>query len=338
MTRRTFRKIITSEELTTQINVENIKLMNKFLREKNTRSSDLTIEAYRSDITIFLTWNLLENKNKLFTDIRKIEFSEFFAYGVEELKWGSGRFSRAKAALSSFSNFIEKFYDIEYPTFRNIILKAVESMPKNPTREKTILTDEQINNLLEHFSKEDIQIACWFALAISSGSRFSELIRFNVDVIDINNVAFDGLFIETLKPIKTKGRTKTGKMLYKYIIKNIFVPYYEKWLIERKNILDKNNKNHNSIFIKNNGDPALESTVRGWVTKIEDYLGIPFYPHSTRHYFTSYLSKASLPYNLIQEICGWESSEMVKIYDDNTLKGKKFSELDNLRNNLKNIS
>ena len=33
MPRKTYRKIITSEELTKQINPENIKLMDKFLKE-----------------------------------------------------------------------------------------------------------------------------------------------------------------------------------------------------------------------------------------------------------------------------------------------------------------
>jgi site-specific recombinase XerD len=336
MPRQTFKKIITSPELIGKINPENIKLMNAFLKEKNTRCSDMTIEGYRSDLNIFFCWNVENNNNKLFTNIRKIEFSEFFSFAVNELHWSSARFSRGKAALSSFSNFIEKFYDDIYPQFRNVILKVIESMPKNTVREKTILSQEQVENLFKHFyeDKKNPQICCWLALGIASGSRFSELLRFTTDNIDENHTAFDGIFLETLKPIKTKGRTKSGKLLVKYIIKDLFWKYYQQWLIFRKEVMENNNKSHNFIFIKENGDPALESTAREWVKEIEDFLEIPFYPHCLRHFTTSYLAKIGLPYELIKEIFGWENLEMVSIYNDITAKDKSWSELGNLKKAL----
>lgn len=60
MARKTFRKVITSDELLDQVNPKNKKLMNRFIKEKNTRCSDATIVNYTSDLNIFFTWNLLE--------------------------------------------------------------------------------------------------------------------------------------------------------------------------------------------------------------------------------------------------------------------------------------
>jgi integrase len=335
MTRSTFRKQITSNELWEKVNLKNKKLIEQFLKEKDIRSSDLTIINYKSDLEIFFTWNLLYNDNIFFVDIKKLQFSEFFSFVTTELKWGSARFSRIRSVLSSLSIFIERYLDDEYPQYRNIILKAIENMPKNTVREKTILTEEQINYIFKCLKKDsEIQITCWLALAIGSGSRFAELLRFTTDIISENNVAFDGIFLEILKPIKSKGRTKTGKMLIKYIIKDIFWKHYEEWLPIRKSIMEKNHKEHNFIFIKSNGDPAQESTIRSWIGKIEKYLNVPFYPHALRHYFSTYLSKSNLPYDLIQEICGWTSTEMIKIYDDTSIKNKKFLELENLKKNL----
>jgi len=333
MGRTTFKLITTSPELLAQVNPENRKLAEQFLKEKGSRSSSLTIRGYESDLNIFMVWNLQNNENKNFTDIRKIEFSNFFSFCVESLQWGSSRSARMKAALSSFSNFIEKFFDSEFPAFRNIILRAVESMPKELKREKTVLSEEQINGLFNYLDNElkDVQLSCWLALAIGSGARFSELLRFTTDILDLSHLAFNDLFIEALKPIKTKGRGKSGKMLIKYIIKDIFVERYKKWLAVRESILIKNNKSHNSIFIKSNGDPAMGSTIRTWIKKIEEYLKVPTYPHLFRHYYTSYLVKAGLPNDLIQEICGWQSEGMIKIYNDATLKDRTFSELDNLK-------
>lgn len=336
MARKTFKKIITSDELTSQINPENLKLMESFLKEKGTRSGELTIRNYRSDLTIFLTWLLQNCDNKLFTNVRKLEFSEFFSYAVDELKWGSSRFARTKSVLSSFSNFIEKFYDDLYPDFRNVILRSVDSMPKEDRREKTILSKEQIDSCLLHFTeKEEHQLCCWLALAVGSGSRFAELLRFTTDIIDEDNLVFNDIFIETTKAIKTKGRTREGKMLKKYIIKDIFYPHYERWLIEREEIMRKNNKEHNFIFIKKDGSPAEEYTVRNWVKKISKYLKTDFYPHALRHFIVTYLSRIGIDSDLIIELMGWQSTEMYKIYNDLSAKDREWKELDKLKKSFK---
>ena len=338
MTRQTFKKIITSDELISQINPKNIKLMNGFLKEKSIRCSKTTIKNYKSDLLIFFTWLLQNCDNKLFIDIRKIEFSEFFSYAVEELHWGSSKFARTKSVLSSFSNFIEKFHDDSYPSFRNVVLRAVDSMPHEIRREKTILSEEQVWDLLKHFSKKRPQLTCWLALAIGSGARFAELLRFTTDIIDENNLVFDDIFIETTQAIKTKGRTNQGKMLKKYIIKDIFYPHYLLWLSKRQEIMLKNNKTHNKIFIKSNGEPAKEGIARGWCSKIEKYLGIPFYPHSTRHFIVTYLSRIGISADLIIELMGWSSIEMYKLYNDLSAKDREWADLDKLKSSLdKNI-
>jgi integrase len=335
VSRKTFKKVITSPELSKQFNPKNVKLINSFLKEKGIRSSETTVRGYASDLEIWQTWNLLYNENAFFVDVKKIQFSEFFSFIVDELQVGSARFSRLRSVLSTLSIFVERFYDTEFPQFRNVILKSIESMPKNARREKTILSEEQVNKLFEYLDIKEIQISCWLALAIGSGSRFSELLRFTTDNIDGDRLAFNDIFLETLRPIKSKGRSREGKLLIKYIIKDIFWDRYQKWLDLRKVIMTRHGKDHNFIFIKNNGDPAEDSSVRTWVEKIEELLEIPFYPHCLRHYFTTLLSKSKLPSDLIQEIVGWSSEGMVKIYNDSSIKDRNFTELDDLKNSLK---
>jgi integrase len=333
--RKTFKKVITSVELIANINPKNKQLMDRFLREKNTRASDATITNYRSHLNIFFVWNLQFNDNKFFCDIKKIDFSEYFEYISRELRWGSSRFNGAKSCISSLSTFIEKFLDEDYPNFKSTILKTIESMPKIDAREKTILTEDQINGLFSYLEeRKEYQIICWLALAIGSGSRFSELLRFKTDILNVSNLAFNDMFIETTKAIKTKGRSKSGKMLKKYILKDIFWNRYQRWLDIRNEILKKNGKNHEFIFIKDNGDPATEGVARGWVGKIETFLNVPFYPHSLRHFFCTLLSKSKLPNDLIQEIIGWSSEGMVKLYNDSSIKDRDFAELDILKKNL----
>ena len=179
MPRKTYRNQITSPELLKQINPENVKLGERFLKEKNTRCSDNTIKNYTSDLNIFFTWNLLNNNNKFFAEIEKIELADFFSYAVGELQWGSARFGRVRSVLSGMSDFIEKFYDKTYPAFRNVVLKAIDLMPKMSTREKTILSEEQINSLLNYLKNEidESQEACLLALAVGSGGKDFRIIE-----------------------------------------------------------------------------------------------------------------------------------------------------------------
>ena len=331
MTRKTFRKIIVTDELIQQINPDNQKLVDQFLKDKATRTSPITIKNYKSCANIFFVWNVLYNGNKLFTDIKKLEFSDFFSFTTNELQYGSARNNGLRSFLSSLSTFIEKFLDDKYPNFKNIVLKTIESVPKENRREKTILSEEQVENLLKYLSEKDSQQCFWVALAAFSGSRFSELLRFTTDLLDESNTAFGDLFLETTKQIKTKGRGRDGKMLYKYILKDKFIPYYRKWLIDRQEIMVKTKQNHNFLFIKDNGTPATDGTIRSWVTTIENYLGVSFYPHCLRHYLVTQFSKKNIPPSLIKDLVGWSGLEMVNLYNDLTSKDKQWTELDNLK-------
>ena len=330
MGRKTYTNKITSPELISKINPENLKLMKRFIKEKGTRSSDKTIKVYTSNLNIFMVWNYLNNDNKHFTEIKKLEFADFFSFAVEELKLGSARLNNLRSVLSSLSIFIEKFFDSDFPNFRNVILKTIESTPKEVRREKTILTDDQVERLLQHLFETDKQKACWLALASTSGARFSELMRFDVDIIDKDRTAFGDLFLETTRQLKTKGRGKGGKLLYKYILKEKFIPYYDAWMEERSKIMADKGQSHNSMFIQRDGTPATEGVIRQWIEGFEEYLGVPFYAHSIRHYLVTLLSKKNIPYALIKELMGWSTLEMCSIYDDTTARDKVWKELDGL--------
>jgi len=332
MTRKTYRKKIVTDELISNINPENKALIEKFLKEKKIRCSDVTIKGYESDANIFFVWNLLHNDNKIFTDIRKLEFSNFFSFATETLRYGSARNNRLRSFLSSFSIFIEKFMDDAYPSFRNIVLKTIESVPKEVRREKTILSEEQITSLLVHLSKTSPQKACWLALAAYSGSRFSELLRFTTDSLDESHTAFGDLFIETKTTIKTKGRGRSGKMLHKYILKDKFLPYYRSWLVERERTLKDKNKDHLFLFIRGDGSPATDGTVRSWISEMEAHLGVNVYPHAFRHFLCTELTRKKIPQQFIQFLFGWSNAEVYHVYNDLNVIDTQLNELEHLKN------
>ena len=337
--RKTFRKVITSPELTAQINKDNIKLMERFLKNFATKRSPKSVTVYRSNLTMFLTWNLLYNENKLFTNIRKIEIADFFDFCVSELRWNANRYHQCHSSLSSFSAWIENYFDEDYPQFRNLLPK-IEKPSKEAIRDKTVLKEEDIDKILAVLEDENrIQEQCLLALAISCGARVSELAQFTLSLINEENVVFDGLFLETTEKIRTKGSGVQGKMLKKYILKDMFLPYYHKWLEEREEIMKKANQDHDFLFITKDGNPANADRLRDWIGTWEDIVGQPTYPHSLRHYQISLLKRLEIDDDLIVYLTGWAEGTghtMISIYNDNELTDAQFACLDNLKKFLNN--
>ena len=149
--RSTVYNNITSEETTKQINQENKSLMEDFLDYmKSIDRSPQTISSYRSDLLIFFTWVLLNLNNKRFVDITKREFSRFQSHALETWKWSPKRVRRVKSAISSMSDFIENILD-EEPEYQNYskVINKIESPPNAAVREKTILSDEEVQLILD---------------------------------------------------------------------------------------------------------------------------------------------------------------------------------------------
>lgn len=336
--RKTYRKVITSPELTAQINPENLKLMERFLKNFSTKRSPNSVVSYRSNLTMFFTWNLIYNENKFYIDVKKFDLMDFFDFCVTELKWSPNRFAQAHSSLSSFSTWIENIYDERYPTFRNLLPK-IEKLPKEAVRKKSVFKKSELDGLMHWLGEQGkVNEQCLLALIMSSGSRASELLRFTTDMIDENYTAFDGLFLETTEDIRVKGRGVNGKYIPRYLIKDIFLPYYKKWLPIREQIMKEAGKTHNFIFIRSDGEPAQVSTIRGWMEKWDDVLDKHWYPHAGRHFWCSYLLSIGLEKQLVQELQAWSSDALVDIYNDNTAKDMKWKGLDNLRAALENES
>lgn len=313
MGRTTVYNNITSPELIAKINPKNIELMNDFLDYLiSIDRSKGSIAGYKNDLLIFFCWNLDYNENKYFVDLTKREIAKFQKHVMTEWKWSTNRLSRVKSVLSSMSNYIENILDDEIENFRSIIRK-VESPIKQPVRDKTIITDQEVDNILNMLiADEKYQTACAFALAAFSGARKSELLRFKVNYFTDDNIMSDAALYRSPEQIKTKGRGSIGKLLTKYTLLD-FKKYYDLWMNERK----KNNLMENEyLFIRKDGTTMTVSGLDSYAETISKYLGRPFYFHSLRHQLCTRLFKIGLPSDVIQEYFGWSSAEMLNLYND----------------------
>jgi len=312
--RTTVYNNITNEDLISQINPKNTELMNDFLDYLvSIDRSKGSINGYKSDLLIFFCWNVTENENKYFIDLTKRELAKFQKHAISEWGWSSNRLARVKSAMSSMSNYIENILDDEIENYRSIVRK-IESPVKQPVREKTIITDQEVDEILNKLvDDKKYQVACAFALAAFGGARKSELLRYKVSYFDDSNIMKDASLYRTPEAIQTKGRGSNGKMLYKYTLLD-FKKYYDLWMNERK---DNNLLDNEFLFVKQNGETMSVSGLDSYAETISRYLGRPFYFHSLRHQLCSRLFRLGLPSDVIQEYFGWSSAEMLQIYNDN---------------------
>ena len=134
---------LTSEKEWQEVNDKNKKLLKEFVRYcvANDKSPK-TCEQYEAQLKIFFCWNLRENDNKFFIDVKKRELVNFFGWG-REVGWSPCRLASLRAVLSSFSNFIERILDEDYPTFRNIV-KVLEPIALDHVREKTVMGEADV--------------------------------------------------------------------------------------------------------------------------------------------------------------------------------------------------
>ena len=318
MARKTKMNSLTSPELISQINPDNIRLMNDFLDYlKSIKRSPGTISGYKSDLLIFFCYVLQNLGNKNFSDITKRDIISYQNWLLNENENSPARVRRLKASISSLSNYIEAILDEEpeFEGFRSIV-KKIESPVNQPVREKTVLSDEQVQSLLDYLVEhEQYDRACAFALAVYSGRRKAEIPRFMVMDFAGDTLVCDGALYKSKNMIQTKGRGG-GKYLYCYTLAGKFKPYLDLWLAYR----EQNGINSKWLFpnATNPEEYIKVGSMNSWAKSFSKILGIDFYWHSCRHYFTTYLAKAGLPDGAIQTLVGWDSAEMINVYKDFT--------------------
>lgn len=315
MGRKTQQNRYVTPELAAQVNPENKQLKEDFVAYLNSlRRSEKTIEAYVGDLDEFFVWVVQYAKNKSFVKLTKRDIMAFQNY-LCSVGNSPARIRRMKSTLSSLSNFIEAVLDDEFPEFRNIIRKIADP-PAQAVREKTIMGDEQLFSLLNYLTeKQEYQKACLLALAMYSGARKAELVRFKLDFFVDENVILGSLW--KTPRIKTKGRSG-GKYINKFVLKNEFTPYLNLWVEQRKEL----GVDSEWLFVSRGQDGTWNQlkaeTINSWSSSFGKFLGVDFYIHTLRHYWCTSLVKKNIPTNVITQLTGWSSEAMCSVYTDLT--------------------
>lgn len=310
-----FNHGLTSPEMMSKVNRDNIQLKIDFLDYlRSIKRSPLTINGYSNDLDIFFCWVLENANNKPFVQITKRELVRFQNWLCEQNQNSPARVRRIKSTISSLSNYIEAILDTEdeFKDFRSIVRK-IENPALQAVRQKTVLSDEQVEQLLNELtSKGQFEKACAVALAMFSGRRKSELPRFKVSDFAESRKVCDGALYKSA-PIQTKGQS-LGKYIPCYTLVKDFQPYLDLWMKYRH---ENGIESEWLLFDPNNPAEQISiSTLNSWAASFSKILDVDFYWHCCRHRYTTYLIRAGIPEGVATEILGWASADMVKIYTD----------------------
>lgn len=320
MARKTERIRVTSPEKSKLINKNNKNLKKDFLSYlKSVQRSQGTIAGYDNDLELVFTYILDELDNKNFQNLTKRDIVSIQNWLVEKGN-SPARIRRIKAAMSSLSNYCENILADDDPDFENYrsIVRKIENPPLQPVREKTIWKDEELEGLLnELVDRKNFEKACWLALAMYSGRRKAELVRFKVDDFNDDRLVCDNALYKS-SPILTKG----NKMLECYTLAKKFKPYLNLWIDERERLgVESEWLFPDPLDTTKHLD---KNTCNSWAKTFTSIVGKDFYTHSLRHYYVTALVRAGIPDSVIVDIIGWSNAQMLSIYDD-TPKEEKLS-------------
>ena len=315
-----YNNIVTQEKLDA-VNVDNINLGEDWLDYLQSVDRSLqTISAYRNDLKIFWVWNLENNNDKFFADLTKREIAKFQNHALNTWGWSSNRIRRVKSTLSSLSNYIQNILDDE-EEFENYkpIIRKIENPAKEVVREKTILSDDQVETLLNTLVKrKEYEAACGFAIVAFSGMRHAELLQMKVEYFNDDHFVFNSMW-KTDK-VRAKGFGRNGKQINKFVLYGA-KPYIDLWLKERK----EKKIDSEWLFVTYSLDKATGNRVykqrkytSTWISMAEEILDVDVYFHSLRHYLCTRLHRLNLPSHVIQEFFQWQSADMLRIYNDAT--------------------
>ena len=307
---------LTSAEEWSKVSKLNKRLLKDFLGYcRSTDKSPQTMIQYENHLKIFFCWNVRENENADFVNLRKRDLIVFFGTGAREWGWSPARLAAVRSSLSTFSNYIERILDDEFPTFKNIV-KVLEPIHIEPVRDKTVLDPEKVEKLIDELVEEkEYQKACWLSLMYSSGMRKAEVAQMMDDFFIPENIVFDIMY-RTPK-IRTKGRGVKGKVVPRYVFTYTFQKYLELWREERKRLgIDLPN-----LFVVKKGDhyePAKVTTFNSWANWLSDKTGEDIYCHAYRHLWCTAALKQGYPAEVVQKLQNWSSLSLVSTYNDTT--------------------
>ena len=294
--KRSKRIIIGDESLEKEINPQNLKLLNRYIRDMEMRElSPKSIYSYKCDIMAWLKYLVKEQFNPVITDLTEEDIEEFI-YFTKEQGNNTERIKRRCSSLSAFYKFLRLINLISENPMEFI------ARPKKglPVVVQTFLTKEQYEEIKEKLSQhKNFQLYVFFMFGISTMARVNAISNTKWSQIDFDSRTVDDVL------------EKEGKIVTLYFSEEV-----KELLLKLKEEREKEGIDSEYVFgSKYNGvwDKVNTTTLGLWTKNIGSLIGIDtLHPHDLRHSGSQLLSLQGMPIEQISNLLNHSGLDVTK--------------------------
>ena len=285
---------------------ENYLYVIKNLSEQYIKKIKQTINQFLNFINIYKFDNKYESVeiitlNELRTITNQDIYSFIFYLADNDYKQGTRNFK-----IENLKTFFEFLYTIKHRLF-NQPFKKINTEKRIAKQLPNYLSFNEAKKLTELYKNSDkeldIRKNAIIHLFLHCGMRVSEVANLNISDFQLTEKRF---------LIFGKGnKERTG-----YLNDNTYEALM-KYMEIRKNIVPKNKKYKDKLFITQKNEKIDVSTIRRYIKKAYIEAGInnnTYSVHTLRHTCATLLYKAGNDIKLIQELLGHSTVEVTKIY------------------------
>lgn len=279
-----------------QINKENMKLLQKYLRDMEMRElSSKTIYSYKRDLIAWFKYLVIEQYNPSVLDLDEDDIEEFIYFCKTEGN-NTERIRRRIASLSAFYKFLRRKKFIKENPMEFII------RPKKglPVVVQTFLTKGQYE-LMKKTLKEygGLQLYTYAMFSISTMARVNAISNITWCQIDFDNRTVDDVL------------EKEGKIVNLYFSQEV-----KETLLKLKEEREKESINSDYVFVsKYDGkwDKVSSDTLGRWAKKIGEMIDIPtLHPHDFRHSGSQLLALSGMKIETISSLLNHSGLDVTK--------------------------
>lgn len=298
------RKIVDQEIYDAEVSSMNKMTIRDFLTEKKSEGrAKGTIEQYRYDLKIHAYMIYKEFANKEFTDLTRKEIRNL-SIMYQDLGMSNARVNRIMSTLRSTLEFCS--FDDDYMYEYNVGSR-VKGLPKNPVREITFLSEDQIHWIKDELiRRKDWLRAVYLMVSYISAARKNE----------VHQVMKDGLEERFFTNQVIGKRGKKFRLYYTHEVKDLI----------RKYLNERGEDDLPELFVRvlKNGKkiPIQADGFNYWcdyfsrILTMKENEPIHINPHCFRHSRLENLSRAGVPVEKLKTLAHHEDISTTADYLD----------------------
>lgn len=293
-----------------EVNKFNKEIVEEFIEQQQTLSPKTRIQYY-SGLRIFVRWIMEHNGNKQLTELKARDALKYQNW-LMSMGLSSNAIRFKRACISSLYNYLELYYEKEFPTLRNIYSRGITPPAHAPVREKVPLTPQEIDLLADGLARRnEWQYLAYLLVSYETGARREEVRQLRKEIATYEKPDGKGFYIS--HTVRSKGRGEKGKIVRLY--------FGDKAMDAIKNWLElRGDDDCPYLFVVKTGDKAKQvsaSTFNYWCTNVFSPIldGKIVFPHLFRSSrATNLIVEEGKDINAAKKLLNHQSAETTNIY------------------------